>query len=398
MKVRIFCLITVAMLGFSHPVGATLVYQITDLGTFGGYSSYAYGINDSGQVVGAAQTPNGDTRAFLWQSGTMIDLGTLGGASYAWDINNVGQIVGSSQWVGPLGWATSVRYHPVIWNSGTITDLGSLNLGILDPFRGDALSINDDGVIVGNSYYHATIWDDGNITDLGTFLGNHAFASDINDSGQIVGYFYGPNTFNGFYYDQGAITILDPGYAFGINNNGQVVGASNGIPYTWSSGVAQNLLPPEYQGGEAMKINDKGQIVGYLTSLNGMEAVLWENENFIRLNDLIPNTGWHLEYASDINEHGQIIGYGISPNGYYHGFILTPTQVSIPNSLLNLIIGIGVLIIFIHQKSKQRRFTMTEHIKVKNPAASGGALKATQTDSTVNPQLFRCDDVECSGG
>jgi len=36
--------------------------------------------------------------------------------------------------------------------------------------------------------------------------------------------------------------------------------------------------------------------------------------------------------------------------------------------------------------------------EVKSPAASGGALKATQTDSTVNPQLFRCDDVECSGG
>ena len=36
--------------------GDVLAYQITPLGTLGGGSSYAQGINDSGQVVGASGT------------------------------------------------------------------------------------------------------------------------------------------------------------------------------------------------------------------------------------------------------------------------------------------------------------------------------------------------------
>ena len=52
-------------------------YTITDLGTLGGDESGAYGINDSGQVVGQAQKASGQKRAFLYESGTMTDLGTL---------------------------------------------------------------------------------------------------------------------------------------------------------------------------------------------------------------------------------------------------------------------------------------------------------------------------------
>ena len=71
----------------------------TDLGTLGGSSSYAHGINARGQVVGYSSTASDDWHAFLWEGGTMTDLGTLGGReSEAYGINDRGQV-----WWGGAG-------------------------------------------------------------------------------------------------------------------------------------------------------------------------------------------------------------------------------------------------------------------------------------------------------
>src|SRR5437660_7681384 len=73
---------------------------MTDLGTLGG-SSYAYGINDSGTIVGYSWTPNSDhPHAFVYLNGMMIDLNSLIPSGAGWElleaygINNGGQIVG----------------------------------------------------------------------------------------------------------------------------------------------------------------------------------------------------------------------------------------------------------------------------------------------------------------
>ncbi len=50
---------------------------MTDLGTLGGTDSYGEAINDSGQVVGSANTSIGDWDAFLYSNGSMIDLNSV---------------------------------------------------------------------------------------------------------------------------------------------------------------------------------------------------------------------------------------------------------------------------------------------------------------------------------
>ena len=47
---------------------------MTDLGTLGGNSSVAYGINPAGQVVGASTTATAETHAVLWKTGVDSDL------------------------------------------------------------------------------------------------------------------------------------------------------------------------------------------------------------------------------------------------------------------------------------------------------------------------------------
>ena len=90
--------------------------------------SYAVGVNDSAQVVGSSnigQTGSDDwplQHAFLWQGGTMVDLGVLSGdnASHANAINRWGEIVGRS------GVNFDQSYHAVIWRNGVIIDLNRL--------------------------------------------------------------------------------------------------------------------------------------------------------------------------------------------------------------------------------------------------------------------------------
>jgi probable HAF family extracellular repeat protein len=158
---------------------------MTNLGALGAYGSWAYDINDAGQVVGGSVVDDQNhNHAFLWQSGSgMQDLGTLGGpSSNAFEINNSGQKVGSACCA-----PDTYLSHAVLWGSGGIVDLGDLDP--LWPAISAAYGINDAGQVVGGSYdtsanFHAFLWQNGSMQDLGTLGGDLSEVEAINKNGR----------------------------------------------------------------------------------------------------------------------------------------------------------------------------------------------------------------------
>ena len=82
------------------PLFGPKAMQWVDLGTLGGEgAAEAFGISDTGIIVGHSFTGAGNDRAFVWTSKTsIVDLGTLPGHtdSQALDINRVGTLIVSA--------------------------------------------------------------------------------------------------------------------------------------------------------------------------------------------------------------------------------------------------------------------------------------------------------------
>jgi probable HAF family extracellular repeat protein len=323
----------------AHAYASDIQYTITDLGTFGGANatSYAAAINNRGQVVGWADdsTTSYYSNAFFWPgNGSPIqNLGTLDGqitsVSSAVAINNNGWVVGSSD----NGNATD----GFLWTgSGTIQNIGTLG--------GDttyAIGINDAGTVVGasqvaNGAYNGFTYSNGVMTNTGT-LANIA----INDYGQIAASYSSGIGFEQAYFVNasgqaqsvgsfgGTVTQPD-----GINNTGEIAGFATTVAgyknaFLYSGGVLTDLGTLDgMDSSDAFGINDNGQVVGesYDQLSGGNHAFLYSGSGPMEdLNSLIdPNSGWILESATGINDSGQIVGIGICANGQEHAFILNP--------------------------------------------------------------------------
>jgi len=306
--------------------------SISDLGTLGGNASQAFSANSRGQVVGFAlnaveENPDfasfvafwpaaTQSRAFLWQNGSMHDLGTLGGNdAAAGGVNESGQIVGLSFTNTTPNDTTGIpTVHPFLWKNGTMQDLGSLGgtlsiPGSLSLFGGTRV-VNESGEVAGTStlpddeVWHAFVWSNGTMTDLGTFGGSNSEAVAINNKGQVVGRAAVTDTpfvrhaflwERGHMTDLGAVAPCTRSTATSINSANHIVG---GLGACTDDPNAPTFFSAFY--------TEKGKPM-------------------VDLNTLItPASDIHLTDAWNINNRGEILANGKLPDGSERVVLLVP--------------------------------------------------------------------------
>lgn len=318
------------------PGVVALSYTVTDLGAIGSYSSWGFGVNNSGQatgfthgntinvfvydgvsilelpsplggdglgedindhghVTGGVRTPGGVfERAFVYDGTSIQLIDTLGGRNnYGTDINNSGYVTGYS---GTAEFPDSYYYHDhaFLYDGENVRDLGTLGG---DQSRG--WGINENGYVAGDSEtasgaMHAFIYDGVSMRDLGTLGGEYSQALDINDLGYTTGLSFMPDgSVQAFLHDGTSMVGLgeldgDSGsFGHGINNLGQIVGVSfreggvygRAFLYDERLGGMVDLndyidKPSEWSLVHAMDISDTGYITGYADGANGPRAFL----------------------------------------------------------------------------------------------------------------------------
>ena len=297
--------------------------NIVDLGTLGGNSSTAFGLNDLGQIVGSSDTGQRAIHAFLWEAGRMTDLDSSDArSSAAYSINNAVQIAG-------------VYFARDRDTSGFLYSVGKVTVLSQAP-HGRASGINNAGQIVGDlatepaSPRQAFLWNAGAVVDLGTLGGVGSEARAINDSGQIAGSAHlDGGSLHAFLYSGTGLTDLGTlggknSTAYGIDNAGEVVGASqtaeNGVQHAflYRQGAMTDLGTLGGNESQANGINDSGWIVGWSrTAGDGQRAFVWRTGRMVDLNSLISaGPGIWLEEAIAINAAGQIVANASNGHAY----------------------------------------------------------------------------------
>jgi probable HAF family extracellular repeat protein len=324
---------------------ASQTYTITDLGTLGGSSSGARGVNASGQITGYASISTTNSSAFLYGGTKMTSLGTLGGTtSIGLSINVSGQVAGYSTLLDG-------DYNAFFYNGEKLVDVGYLAC-----CYSDAEGINDSGQVTGASStadgdIHPYLYTNGQLADLGTLGGEGSgqwnTGEAVSNAGDVVGYTWtAQGDFRGFLYSEGKMVDLGTlggpySQAFAINDQGQVTGQAyidGGVgadAFLYEGGVMHDLgTITGAHGGSGQYscgfgINNSGVIVGESTFQTHptyivYHAFVYSDGKMRDLNKLIPaGSGWVLSTAYGVNDAGQIVGYGTYKN-QERAFLLTP--------------------------------------------------------------------------
>ncbi|MFG0329734.1 MAG: hypothetical protein ACF8PN_07530 [Phycisphaerales bacterium] len=327
-----------------HPVA------IIDLGTLGGVGSTARGMNEVGQVTGAARSGFSTFNPYVWEQGVMAPLSGVGMCceGEGWEIAETGHAAGASVSAD----------QPALWRDGVETPLGTLGGD-----SGRARALNDLDQVVGESEFepgslliHAFFWEDGVMIDLHPpFSDDQSVAYDINNNSQIVGLASNPSggTLAVLWEELVATDLGSLGgsvsVAYGINELHQIVGYSHEPSgfgqlffrraYLWENGEMRSIHFDSYfDSSRAIDINNLGMIIGEYDNgdLDERSPAVWLSPDGPSLHVarmLPPNSRWAPQwmFLEDLNDSGQIVGLGwhFQPErGAFEdrGFLITPVE------------------------------------------------------------------------
>jgi probable HAF family extracellular repeat protein len=312
---------------------------MTNLGALGVSWGAATSVNELGTVVGDAIWPSGSRHAFRWTAAEgMVDLGTLPPVvgcpspeppwSAATAINDLGQIVGvSTNCQGVL--------HAVLWDSDTIIDLGTLGGDIAsvleNPYiRSAPEDINELGQVVGWSWtadgerYPFLITPQDSDGDGTPDKWAERDEREVREGLPMVT--------NLLMTNLGTLGGTTGNVANAINNLGQIVGVSTILgpqgdslisrAFFWEDGVMMDIFAPDSESVSlALDINDLEQVVGQtdIWSTTGSRAFLWTPTDGATDIGSVGGANCYSESrANAINNINQAVGsYCIGDNLYH---------------------------------------------------------------------------------
>ena len=308
MRFRSDLLATILMSMLGVAAHAAPAYKVVDLGA----NMSAFGVNNLGQVVGNGIGPTG----ILWD-------GATGAIQATWEhihwskISDTGHIVGIRQ----------EPSHLVQWHAGQFIDLGQSGLEV-------AGGVNNAGMVAGWDFspFAAYTWKDGVRRSLHPEGASISAATDINNSNEIAGMVRFGDDMDAAVWRDSGLTLLEDlggeGYANGINDRGQVVGYVSELgsmirsAAVWNNGVLTVLSDVNSGSAEARGVNNRGEIIGSTDS--GFTPMLWNAEGAHDLSSVTASAGLTCESAFNINDLGWIVGAARDDSFALHGVVLIP--------------------------------------------------------------------------
>ena len=313
---------------------------------------------------------------------TNLSSGDFGGTATA--INNLGQITGNTSVAVPfpnVPGSFIVSSTATLWNS--ISASGNFLTTPSIDFRSIVSDLNDSGQIVGYTAdnlgnFTPTLWENGQTKSLPFLANNDTFgmAQGINNSGEIVG-ITGPGFGESITHWNNNLVPTSNGTSFGpeysINDKGQIAGIFESNPMNfdagiWTDGSLTNIGTLGGPFANPSDINNEGVVVGSASTVTGnLRAFIYDGDDMTALR-MIPDGNGGSTAANAINELGQVVGHSIS-DGVSHATLWNGYEVYDLNN-------------FLDAGSKSAGWVLTDALDINDQGWIVGTATNFQTDES----------------